>query len=445
MSNLGFYMWDEKLNQKKNLLTKIFFKSFLLLLLANVASAFPIFPPHSAYINCNTSPGFLGDNSNTSLGFAGGTAVNVSWDGSKMVLNAAQTTGTFTSRVIDNSCIGIAKPWLNLRWTSTLPFGKELAATNELNTAYTGMSNSTLMNNIVGTWHLNESSYNGTASEVVDSSGNNRHGQMMLWAPYSYTKVAGQLNTATQSPAELYLRVTDTLVPAYQAVTFSTWYKGTVVNAFSTIGFRDGAGTAWRLQQNGTGFVYYTYQTSAGSGSGTAGSHSTNIMDGNWHHIALTVNSGAYSIWVDGTKVSGTYLHGTGFVANHFFVMGNVNGAIDEVALWSRVLTDAEILEVYRRGINRVKIQVRNCTSSTCADNPAWQGPDGTATTWFTELNNNSNQLTGLGTVQTGLPTLLFTNFPSVLRSTRYMQYKFVLETDNTTYMPNVNIVGPGR
>lgn len=118
---------------------------------------------------------------------------------------------------------------------------------------------------------------------------------------------------------------------------------------------------------------------------------------------------------------------------------------MDEAALWSRALSDAEVLTLYRRGANRVKFQVRNCTSSTCADIPAWQGPDGTAATWFTELNNNQLPLTGLGNVLTGSPSMLWSDFPSIIKINRYMQYKFTLETDNVTYSPNVKTAGPGR
>ncbi len=439
-------MWDEKLNQKKNLLGKIFFKSFFLILIANVASAFPIFPPHSAYINCNTSPGFLGDDSNTSLGFAGGTALNVSWDGTKMVLNAAQTTGTFTSRVIDNSCIGIAKPWLNLRWTSTLPFGKEIPSTNETTASYTGKANSTLSANLIGLWRFNEAAaYNGVANEVVDSSGNGNHGTLKTWVARTNTKAAGLFNNSWVGSDALPYGVPGASLGATTVLTLSIWYKAsTNPGGFVQLAQRDNfAGNHWRIQHPSSNQVGLTIQTSGGTGGLTHGAAS--IVNGAWRHVVLTLNSGASALWVDGTKVTGTYPAGAGFVASELLVNNGPTGTYDEVAYWHRALSDAEILEIYRRGINRVKIQVRNCTSATCADNPAWQGPDGTATTWFTEINNNSNQLTGLGTPQAGLPTMLFTNFAAILRSTRYMQYKFVLETDNTTYMPNVNVVGPGR
>lgn len=406
--------------------------------------AFPIFPAPLAYVNCSTSPGFLGDNSNATNGFAGGMASNVTWDGSKMLLNAGQTSGTFTSRVIDNSCLGVSKPWLNLKWTTTLPFGKEIPATNETTTDYSSKSSSTLNTNLMGLWRFNETSaYSGTANEAVDSSGNGKHATLLSAWGTNNNKVAGLFNNAFNSLDGSPLQVLSANLAQSNVITWSSWIKISSNTVYSQLAMRDNGTNWWRLQLTNTGTVDAGTNTSAGGGYVAT---STVITDGNWHHIALTIDgSGNLGLFVDGAKTTGTYNVGTGFTGADLTINSGPVGQVDEAALWHRVLSDAEIVELYRRGANRLKIQVRNCTSATCADNPGWQGPDGTATTWFTELNNNSNQLTGLGTVQAGSATLLFSNFPAVTKTNRYMQYKFTLETDNTTFRPDVKTIGPGR
>ena len=107
-----------------------------------------------------------------------------------------------------------------------------------------------------------------------------------------------------------------------------------------------------------------------------------------------------------------------------------------------RQLTAAEILEEYRRGVNRVKMQFRSCIMSNCADLPSWIGYDGTSATFFTELNNNSIQPTWLGTVLPSFPQMTFSNFPAApIPNNRYFQYKATLETDNTTYLPDLKLI----
>lgn len=103
-------------------------------------------------------------------------------------------------------------------------------------------------------------------------------------------------------------------------------------------------------------------------------------------------------------------------------------------------LTAAEILQVYRRGGNRLQFQFRACSSSTCADNPTWIGTDGTAATFFSELNNNSLPATSIGSVLTTTPTVTFSNFgPFALSRNRYLQYKASLSSDSTANTPDFN------
>ena len=53
-------------------------------------------------------------------------------------------------------------------------------------------------------------------------------------------------------------------------------------------------------------------------------------------------------------------------------------GLLSEVAVWGRALAASEILQRYRRGSERIRMQVRGCADAGCAASPPWQGPDGT-------------------------------------------------------------------
>jgi hypothetical protein len=92
-------------------------------------------------------------------------------------------------------------------------------------------------------------------------------------------------------------------------------------------------------------------------------------------------------------------------------------GAIDEVSIWKRTLHTSEVFQLYRRGINRLKHQVRICSASDCSDDATganWKGPDGTAQTQFSELFNRGTQSANpSGNVLATAPTMTFSNFTS--------------------------------
>ncbi|RYF30339.1 MAG: hypothetical protein EOO38_32465, partial [Cytophagaceae bacterium] len=89
--------------------------------------------------------------------------------------------GIYYSRImdarIDNS------PWTGMKWTSSVPAGKELpdfngTVQNESIANYPAVSTNSLMTSNVGLWHLNETTPGIVtgAKDFKDSSGNDNHG-----------------------------------------------------------------------------------------------------------------------------------------------------------------------------------------------------------------------------------------------------------------------------
>jgi hypothetical protein len=152
---------------------------------------------------------------------------------------------------------------------------------------------------------------------------------------------------------------------------------------------------------------------------------------------------------VDGQRINYRTISGTPISPASILISSSSSeqffGQIDEVAIWNRALGDGtngtsnEILELYRRGANRIKYQVRTCPDSTCSTSPNWQGPDATNQTYFTELNNNavpldSADLTTSDSVNATAPTMTFANFASPQpTANRYFQYRAILESDDTS------------
>lgn len=86
--------------------------------------------------------------------------------------------------------------------------------------------------------------------------------------------------------------------------------------------------------------------------SGVISLDSSTAMDGNWHHIAVTNNSGAVTLYVDGVSENNTTADfssinptlssfGTALINNAY--QGSYTGSIDEFSIWNVALSAAQI------------------------------------------------------------------------------------------------------
>jgi hypothetical protein len=362
---------------------------------------------------------------------------------------SATYAGTFTSRVFDG--LAAAQKWLTFGWTSTLPFFKELPDTgaSETSTIYSSQSSS-LMSGLQGLWHLDEPS---TATIAIDASGTGNNGTLTGAGTFG---VPGKLGTGLQtqggyinvgSPASLQISGSVTVSAWMQSGnTFSGWPQ---IIGYDSLGGTGAAGHSYMLQgNNGSNTVSF----SIADGTNSAQPGAISLADGAWHNVVGVYDQShaVAKIYFDGNLVNSVAYAGTSIQSSGGFRLGYGNGVpfygqIDEGAVWNRALGDGtnstpnEILELYRRGANRVKYQVRSCPDSSCTTNPTWQGPDNTNQTYFSELNNNAIQndvgdLTTSDSVKTVAPLMTFSNFPSLSLSTnRYFQYRAILESDDSS------------
>jgi len=174
-----------------------------------------------------------------------------------------------------------------------------------------------------------------------------------------------------------------------------------------------------------------------------------------WVHVALiTDSSNNMTFYVDGIPYGTSTFTGSFVDPGIQMAIGAVrndsgnwnsyfNGELDEIAIWSRALHVNELKQIYRRGTNRIKYQVRICTTADCSDNPTWLGADNTKGSYFSEqyntapFNFETNNCSATHLILTGSPSLMFSCFTSALSnlsSQQYFQYRAVLEShDNST------------
>jgi len=393
----------------------------------------------------------------TSTDFASGTFVNTMTSGNSVILGVGQTNGTFTSRVIDINCIS-QYSWTSLIWRTTIPYEKELVGAGESTVNYSAIS-STLMNNILAYFNFNETAANSATggNDFEDRSGLGNHASETSLSAYG---VAGKfINAARLNGTNSRINLPTSIATAAGSLTFSIWFRTTASATNLTYLFDNLSGTSRIIIAPTCSSALCSTQGRVAVCTGSCASlTSTTIAspnDGNWHHLAVTLDTATQNVIVyldysttftyTGTySASGIALSGTNIKIGSRYAGDNwfFNGDVDEYAIWSRTLSSAEILQLYRRGINRLRFQVRSCTSATCADNPPFLGPDGTSATFFSELYNNSNQAARTGDALESSAWMLFSNFTSLsIPNNRYFQYQSTLQTDNVTYSPDMTFV----
>ncbi len=394
-------------------------------------------------------------------------------------------SGSFTSRVMDATS---SQSWNSLAWTPTLPFFKALpdyansAIQNETSSTYSSINTNSLMTGIVGLWHLDEAAGTTGAGSIKDTS--KASASAINGTPTNVTfGASGKLNSAATFNGSSYIDFGS--VPTFDfgkvtSFTIETWVKYTS-NSSQYLLANGGNG-------NNGGFVTIISPSGGtlgalglflGGGALTSNVYvqtSSTYNDGNWHNLVAAVNQTAKSIkiYIDGaivniskvgtscgtvnnsntldysacpnataTKTYNTVLGKNPGAANTYF-----SGSLDEVAIWSRALSDTEILQLYQRGASRLKYQVRSCSDSTCTTgSPSWQGPDGTNETYFSELYNMSTQAaTPSGTVNITAPSMSLQNYSNPISNNRYFQYRTIFESDSSTtsLMPELKSVSVG-
>ncbi|MFC1697248.1 LamG-like jellyroll fold domain-containing protein [Nanoarchaeota archaeon] len=107
--------------------------------------------------------------------------------------------------------------------------------------------------------------------------------------------------------------------------------------------------------------IYRSYNMGFGIGRTSMGSSAYAIdTPDNWHHVVFTYDNGPYKIYLNGQLLRGgnsgylvidnpnTYTLLIGRLGKNF----NWNGMLDEIAIYNRALTAAEVTDHYQKGLN---------------------------------------------------------------------------------------------
>ena len=377
---------------------------------------------------------------------------------------SAPRNATIVSRVMDSRN---STNWKSLSWTASLPFGKQLPDNSgsspvEQKRYYSGNESDYLLSGMVGLWHLNETSFASSAT-VKDTSGSGNDATAYN-SPKNETNCAfgGTNCVGFKASSQQYIQMPNSASLDHVTegdYTISAWFfprvlppctqsQGTSSDCAEMILGKSGAHMGLIYNQNGQIQTTHWFQDSTGCGN-----NSTTIALNKWHHALMTISksTGKGQLFVDGQDFSsggcGSFTpNKPGFVYSAPFRSGWAgtgsafqwfsNGIVDELAVWNRSLTSAQALEVYRRGANRLKFQVRACSDVNCATANAqvatgqgWKGPDNTNLSYYSELNNAIS-----GQVLASPNLMNFSSFSGLnYPSARWFQYRAILESDQTS------------
>ena len=275
--------------------------------------------------------------------------------------------------------------------------------------------------------------------DAQDSSGNGFHGTAT-----GLTYVAGKVAQAAQfngtsASVTIPPSVTDDFTVAMWVKTTDTagsagaqWWNGKGL----VDGEIGGGGADW-----GTSIVNGKFVLGVGSTSGdTTVASSVNVNDGTWHHLAATRNntSGAMQVYVDGIlRGSGTGPTGSRTWPTILRIGGlqpgynYLNGTLDEVLLYNRILT---VVENWRLANFGTIANTGNAADSADPDGDGWTNAQEYIS--GTNPNNWSSVLKISQMVKSGNDMLL--SFPTVSGKTYRVERSDTLQGPWTTVQSNI-------
>ncbi len=218
-------------------------------------------------------------------------------------------------------------------------------------------------NGLLGYWSFDE----GTGNVAGDFSGNNYYGTTTGSVSWTAGKQRSALNFS--SPSGVGINAPTTVLDAPTSMTVAAWFKttsgGPCENMVSKI--RDNTNdTGWIFGHDLTcatpGTIAFIIQL---DGSNYNGKYTSSGIynDGIWHHAVATLSggcTGTITIYIDGVAVPATD-HDAGTVSacsnteqiriGKSGLAQHWNGSLDEVRIYNRALSAAEVLELYQAGL----------------------------------------------------------------------------------------------
>ena len=215
-----------------------------------------------------------------------------------------------------------------------------------------------LADNLVSYWKLDESSGN-----AADSVGSNTLTNINTTL-YVAAKINNGADIETSSIQGFSISdASQTGLDFSDALSFACWVKFESIPAgensiiVKRVGTDSQRAYHWKLNSSTlVGFLWYTDGATIGGNLSVAWTPST----ATWYYITVTKSGTTVKFYVDSSQQGADQTGSAATIANttapfevgHWVDdVGNFDGIIDEIGVWSRALTDAEIISLYNSGV----------------------------------------------------------------------------------------------
>jgi uncharacterized repeat protein (TIGR01451 family) len=387
----------------------------------------------------------LDQTDNTEAEFLDGSLSNLRWDADRpnrpewlALADIGLGSGTFESRVMD--ALNVAT-WTTLSWESRRPTWKALPD-NGGSEEYYALGNAVMVGNRL-LLHLDEAA---GATTFVDDSGVGNDGTCPATTGEACPTAGGAGRFTNGLSFDGASSQTVVVADAEDPVRYAleTWVYPQVVTDTSFILRTDTTTDTLTRVSHLLGIMDGHFVHGVYDGAFKVVTSTVEVTPDTWYHVVGTAESdGDIKLYVNGAlegKLDGI---GTLWEGGDAYRLGSTygepgtasyyTGGLDEVAVYTRTLSAAEVTDHYLRGALRLGFQVRSCTSPDCSDG-TFVGPDGTAGTVFSEQSYS-----GVG--WPGYPSFDFTG---LLAANRYFQYRAAFESDTAEHSPELSWVAVG-
>ncbi len=245
--------------------------------------------------------------------------------------------------------------------TVTIAAGAAGTQTVAVTLTVTASTTQTQAGVLVANWTFDTSTV--VNNVALDSSGNNLYGTLVGNATFSPGKLGQALNL-DGSTAYVYV-LPDARLALAQDLTLALWIKTqnasrteTVLSKYDSSGSEDG----YIVETTRDGYLtlHLGGQNTLGNRDIPEGTNKVN--DGQWHHVAVIVRPAQdVMFYIDGGLSSVDYLTTSGGAVGSAFGIGNptylsnlFTGSVDDVRVYTRALSSAEIAQLFGGPVSTV-------------------------------------------------------------------------------------------
>ncbi|MFA5931464.1 MAG: LamG domain-containing protein [archaeon] len=274
-------------------------------------------------------------------------------------------------------------------------------------------------NGLIGLWHLN--------GNLNDSSGNSNNGTLNggsitngLWGTNAYL-----FNTTND-----YFTVANSTKLNPKRFAISAWiYPYQRDKLMQIYSHRDSAntGSAFLLISSNNTIMLDTYNTSQ-SRLNPASTFLDSIDVNKWIHVVAVSDGANKSIYKNGVLFnSAAWAFDTNTASSNVYIGSdslnpntyNFVGKIEEVGLWERGLSAAEVKDLYRKGVSKLDLNVYSCSDASCVTK--------TGSQYISDVNNG-----------------LWTSLSSSVTNSRYLGVDAFFKPSTSFADQNANIFWTG-